>query len=111
MGGCFSNRLLHQWFTTNSTEFNRAHSMFSKPVFLSSSSTRFATANSSAVGQRDRLDKYNSSIISASDLPDFNKFATRVVPSPLTRSVTTGELIIIIACTGLALSLDCGGTL
>ncbi len=83
--------------------------MFSGPVFLSFAITRFATSTSSVVGRRDKLARNSSSIISSSDLPDCNNFATRVFPSALIRLVTTGEVMNIIACTGLAIFLSTGG--
>src|SRR2546422_2437818 len=93
----------------NSMEFNNAHCTSDAPVFLSDAIRRLATDTSSGVGQRDRLDKNNSSMISSSFLPDFSRLATRVVPSGLTRSVTTGEFIIIMACTGLDTFTFAGG--
>src|SRR5205814_1238611 len=66
--------------------------MFSTPLFLFFAITRFATSTSSAVGRRDKLARKSSSTISSSDLPAFNKSATRVFPSPATRLVTTDDV-------------------
>ena len=84
--------------------------MFSIPLFLSFAITRLATSTSSAVGRRVKLARNNSSRISSSDLPAFTRFATRVFPCAPTRLVTTGEVIIIMACTGLAIFLSTGGS-
>ena len=83
--------------------------MFSTPDFLSFAITRFATSISSAVGRRAQTCQEEIFDDFFIRFACFQKVRDACAAFPPIRSVTTGEVIMIIACTGLDTFLSTGG--